>query len=79
MQGYLVVMEGEKATVRAQMASYLKDLMSDSELYGWDKVRAYHAVWLNQLEQGQVSWDDQEEKLCFRCVLIWQPATTSTY
>ena len=38
VKGYLVVMEGEKEVVRAQMPSHLKDLMSDSEFYGWDKV-----------------------------------------
>ena len=64
-QGYLIVMEGEKEAVRTQMNAHLKDLMVDSELYGLEKVHAYHAVWLNQLEQGWVRWDDQEEKLRF--------------
>ena len=52
VQGYLIVMEDEKEAVRDQMASHLQDLMSDSELYGWNKVQTYHAVWINQLEQG---------------------------
>ena len=58
MQGYLIVMEGKKEAVSAQMASHHKDLVTDSELYGWVKVQAYHVVWRNQLEQCQVSWDD---------------------
>ena len=33
LQGYLIVMEAEKAPVRAKMASHLKDLRADSELY----------------------------------------------
>ena len=52
VQSYLIVMRGEKEGVRAKMASHLEDLMGDSELYGWERVRAYHGVWLNQVEQG---------------------------
>ena len=43
VQGYLIMMEDEKEGVRAKMASHLKDLMGDSELHGWEKVRAYSA------------------------------------
>ena len=52
VNGYLIVMEGEKHAVKSKMASHLQDLMADTELYGCDKVRALHAVWLNKLEQG---------------------------
>ena len=38
----------------------------------------YHVVRLNQLEQGWVSWDYQEEKLHVWHALIWHLATTST-
>ena len=55
-------MEGEKEDIRSKLASHLQDLISDSELYGWFKVRVNHAVWLNQLEQGRVSWDDVERE-----------------
>ena len=55
IQDYMIVMDEEKETVRANMASHLKDLIVDLELYGRDRVRAYHAVWLNQMEQGRVS------------------------
>ena len=78
VQGYLIVMEGVKEAVRAQMNAHLKDLKADSELCGWEKVWAYHAVWLNQLEQGLVSWYDQEEKLRFRHALGWHSTTIST-
>ena len=32
MQGYLIVMEGEKEAVRVKTASHLKDLVADSSL-----------------------------------------------
>ena len=44
VQGYLIIMRGEKDAVRAKMASHLEELMGDLELYGWDRVRAYHGV-----------------------------------
>ena len=55
-------MEGEKEAVRVNMAVRLKD-MADSELYSWDNVRAFHELWLNQMEQGRVCWDDEDTKL----------------
>ena len=51
--------------------------MSDAELYGWDQVRTFHGVWLNQLEQGQCTWMDEEEKLRFCRALVWHPAPSS--
>ena len=61
VQGYLIIMRGKKEGIRARMALHLGDLMGDAELYGWARVRTYHAVWVHQLEQGQVTWDDKEK------------------
>ena len=38
-------------------------LMGYAEVYGWEKVRAYHLVWLNRWKQVWVTWDDDEEKV----------------
>ena len=40
VQGYLIVMKGEKEAVRAWMASRLEELMGDAELYGGGSIRA---------------------------------------
>ena len=48
-------MEDEKPAIKALMASHLVELMSDAELYRWEPIRAFHAVWLLQLEHGHVS------------------------
>ena len=45
--GYLLVMDSEEADIRVQMASHLKGLISDAQLYGWDRTRPFHWVWLN--------------------------------
>ena len=37
VHGYLLLMEGEEMAIKERMASLLKDLMSDAELYGWDQ------------------------------------------
>ena len=52
IQGYLITMDSEEGPVRQKMTTNLKELMSDVELYGWDRVTNFHVVWLSQLEQG---------------------------
>ena len=37
-----------------------------------------HDVWLQQLEHGWVTWENDEAKLKFRWALIWHPAMTTT-
>ena len=71
-------MKGEKETVRVKMASHLEDLMGDAEIYGWEKVRAYHGVWLKQLELGWASWENEEEKVRFQHALNWHLTTSAS-
>ena len=52
--GYLLVIKSEVGAIKEKMATHLEELMSDAELYSWERVRAHHRVWLNQLEQGHV-------------------------
>ena len=73
---YLIVMEGEKQSVKEWMANHLQDLMADTEHYGWEQIRAFYAMWLNELEQGRVSWDDDKAKLKFRWAIVWHSAST---
>ena len=40
-------------------------------LYSWEPVRAYHAVWPQQVENSHVEWDDSEAKLQFCHALVW--------
>ena len=54
-QGYFIVMEEEKESVKTQMSVHLKDRMSDSQLYGWVKAWTFHAVWCYQIEQGRAT------------------------
>ena len=58
--GYLIVMEGEEVAIKEKMAPHLKELMLDTQLYGWEHTRTFHGVWLNQLEQGMCTWSDEK-------------------
>ena len=66
VSGYLSVMSVEKGSVRLYTLQHLQDIMADVELYGWEPIRAFHAIWLQQLEQGCVTWADEEVKLKYR-------------
>ena len=53
--GYLVVMETVKFAVKPLMAKHLKELIGDTEVYGWPVVRLNYTVWLQQLENCHAS------------------------
>ena len=48
ISGYLAVMAAEKMAVHPLMAQHLQELMGDTELYGWETIGAFHAIWLQQ-------------------------------
>ena len=54
VSGFPAMMEKENEAIQLLMARHLQELMADAELYGWDPVRSYHAVWLQQLENNRV-------------------------
>ena len=45
------------------MSAHLKELMEDCEHFGWPMVRAYHAVWLQHIDQGRATWDNEATHL----------------
>ena len=78
VQRYVIRMESEDSTIRQRMAAHLNVLVSAADLYRCDRTRAFHSVWLNQLEQGRCTRMDNEEKLRFCRVLVWLPGTPCT-
>ena len=56
-------MDSEERPIRKKMVAHLKALMSDAQLYGWDRARTFYGVWLNQLR--------------FRRALVWHLAPPS--
>ena len=53
VSGDVKIMDSQKSDIRAIRSTHLADLMTDSELYGWEAVPAFHAIWLQQMEQGR--------------------------
>ena len=62
IDGYITVMLKGLSYIKALMLSHLQELMEDGKRYGWPAVRAYHATWLQHIEQDQVAWEDEGEK-----------------
>ena len=75
ISSYLAVMATEKPSVHPCMAQHLYDQMGDAELYGWELVRACHAVWLHQQEQVKMTWVDVDAKIKYRRALVCYGAT----
>ena len=71
MAGYIQIMEVQNQDIRALMFTHFVEPMADGKLYAWEAAPAFHTVWLQQMEQGQVSRKDTELKLWFRCSLVW--------
>ena len=63
VQGYIVVMSAEDNSTRSKMLQHLDELICDVDLYSWKCIHAYHGVWLNQIEQGRYTGDDNEAKM----------------
>ena len=53
-------METKKLDVHPLIAQHLQELVVDVELYIWDPVKAFHAMWLQQLEYGRVTRADED-------------------
>ena len=66
MRGYLAVMETIKPVKKNIMEKHLKEIMVVAEVYGSGPVRAYHAIWLQQIENRHAQCSDTNAKLEFR-------------
>ncbi len=63
VQGYLAtVLKAPKSEHRARYA-VLQELMEDANNFHWPQVRNYFALFLQKIEQGNLSWDAPKEEL----------------
>ena len=49
---YLTILDNVKLALKPAVTKHLNELMDEAELYGWEPVQAYHAIWLQQIENG---------------------------
>ena len=53
-------MAKESPHIRTLILTHLQELMEYGERYWWLDVRAYHATWLQHIEQVQVAWGEED-------------------
>ena len=75
---YLAVMDTVMPALRPIMSKHLRELMSDVEVYGCALIRAYHMIWLQQIENGQATWAGTDTQLEFWRALVWHAAPSAT-
>ena len=69
INGYLTIMSLLKDSLRYKMAVHLQEI-EDGETFGWPVVRVYNTVWLQHLEQGRATWNDEVTRLKLRWALV---------
>ena len=60
VSGELEIILGMKlgSNTAVHRLSHLQDIVTDAQLYPWDRVRKYHSIILQYLEQGILEWGD---------------------
>ena len=71
VKGFLTIMSLQKDALRIKMGDHLQEMMEDGETFGWPMVGAYHAVWLQYLEQGKATWNNEATRLKLCRSLVW--------
>ncbi len=56
---------------------HLRDLMVDTVRHPWSKVRSFHAVFLQQIEQGNIKWQDKEEVAALKLQHLYLSGTSA--
>jgi len=56
VQGYLATVKKAPSGERQPRLDHLQALMADTSRFTWPQVRDFHAVFLQQVEQGNMSW-----------------------
>ena len=68
VSGYMTIMDLQPEPLSKLMSAHLKEIM---ECFGWPMVRVYHAVWIQHIEQGRATWDDETTCLKLCRSLVW--------
>jgi hypothetical protein len=76
--GYLAATCLSKAADQPHMYAHLEILAEDMQSFTFQAVRAFHGVWLQEGEQGRVTWADTNTRDVLRRRFVWNPAIAST-
>ena len=59
VQGYLITMGNQDNSVKHRMAEHLNDLISDTEMYGWDRAYAFQNLYEVRPAHGSLQFPIQ--------------------
>jgi hypothetical protein len=76
--GYLKVASEAPPAAQPTLYLHLREYMEDVAPYGFDTVRAFHSVWTNHVETGQVAWDDATARERLRRQFVWNTPLVHT-
>jgi hypothetical protein len=57
--GFLVNTQESATELQPTMLQHLQELMMDMPHYTFQRVRAFHGIWMNYLETGRATCKDQ--------------------
>jgi hypothetical protein len=69
--GYLCVTQEADPKLQPLLYLHLRDMMEDAGIYGLEAVKAFHGVWLNHIEQGRATWQDEHTREKLRRQFVW--------
>ena len=74
--GYLAAIRRSHASLKDIMLHHLEMLSQDIVQFQFNTVRSFHAIWLQGIEEGEVSWADNTERDAMRRRFIWNAPNT---
>ena len=77
--GYVALSAKAEPDILPHRQAVLLELLDDAQEYQWEAVRRAHFAFLDQLEQGDITWDDEAARREIRRKLVWKhPLTTAS-
>ena len=55
-----IVQKCKNDTMRESMITHLREMMQDTVVYGFESVREYHGIVLEEMEQKRLTWGDRD-------------------
>jgi hypothetical protein len=74
--GYLAAIRRSPPSVKDVMLHHLELLSQDIVSFSFTAVRSFHAIWLQEVEEGAVAWGDDTERNAMRMRFVWNAPTT---
>ena len=77
VHGYLSLIAESPMAEQPVLQAHLRELMEDSITYKWPVIRGYHAIILNMIETGRLTWSDTAKIQSLRRIHVWQSGPRS--